>query len=151
MSSTPFKPLEPDFSVAAQIVPTDLADAAAQGFTCVVNNRPDDEQPGQPTGETIAAAAEAAGLEYIAIPVDHRGFSPEQVDALRRLLDAQAREGSGRILAFCRSGTRSTMLWALAQAARGVDYDQLATAAAAEGYDLKPLQPLMAQLRQIND
>lgn len=143
-STTRFKPLTADFSVAAQIAVPDVQEAAAQGFTYIVNNRPDGEQPGQPAGDEIAAAAAASGLRYAAIPVDHSGFSMPQVDALRAILNG----GAGRVLAYCRSGTRSTMLWALAQSADGAGPATLTEAAAAQGYDLLPLQPLMAQLRQ---
>lgn len=142
MSASLFKPLEPEFSVAAQISAGDLAAAKAQGFAHVVNNRPDGEQPGQPTGAEIAAAAESFGLGYTAIPIDHHGFHPDQVEALRALLDASP----GPVLAFCRSGTRSTMLWALTQALRGVDPEILVKQAAGQGYDLSPLKPQLLAL-----
>jgi uncharacterized protein (TIGR01244 family) len=82
--------------------------------TAIVNNRPDDEEPGQPSAAEMASAAEAAGLSYRHIPVAG-GFSPEQVDAMAAALA----EAGGPVLAFCKSGTRSTFLWALAEAQRG--------------------------------
>jgi len=133
-----FRKLDPHISVAGQIAPEDVAAAAAQGFTTIVNNRPDGEQPGQPAGAEIAAAAAAAGLAYHAIPVDHSGFREEQVAAM---LDALG-TAPGPVLAFCRSGTRSTYLWALARARMGEDAEMLAAKAAGAGYDLSPLRPL---------
>ncbi|QMW22932.1 TIGR01244 family sulfur transferase [Sandaracinobacteroides saxicola] len=137
-----FIPLTPTVAVAGQIAPDDVAAAAARGITRIINNRPDGEQPGQPSGAAIAAAAAAAGLGYTAIPVDHSGFSREQVDAMIAAL------ASGEpTLAFCRSGTRSTLLWALARAAQGDDPAALAETAAAAGYDLRPIMPLLHQLQ----
>ena len=129
-------------SVAGQIAPADLAAAARQGFAGVVNNRPDDEEYGQPAGADLQAAAEAAGLAYAAIPVDHRGFSREQVTAMAAVLDAAA----GPVLAFCRSGTRSANLWALAEASRGGDAHAIVAAAAAGGYDVRGLRPTLIAL-----
>lgn len=136
-----FRKLDDDVSVAGQITPDDVAAAAARGFAAIVNNRPDDEQPGQPGGGEIAAAARAAGLAYRAIPVDHSGFSEAQVIAMGDAL-AQA---DGPVLAFCRSGTRSTFLWALARARMGDDGAVLAAKAAAAGYDLAPIAGLLAR------
>ncbi|MBS0256027.1 MAG: TIGR01244 family phosphatase, partial [Proteobacteria bacterium] len=105
-------------------------------------NRPEDESPDQTSGPDIAAAARAAGLDYRAIPVTHAGFSQPQVAAM-----AEALAGAGGpVLAYCRSGTRSTLLWALAEAARGADPAQLAEAAAAAGYDLSPVAALLDML-----
>lgn len=129
-------------AVAGQLAPADLAAAAAQGFTTVVNNRPDGEVPGQPDGATMHAAATAAGLGYAAIPVDHSGLSMAQVDALAAVLDAAA----GPVLAFCRSGTRSANLWALAAARRGGDADTIIAAAAAGRYDVAGLRPTLVEL-----
>ncbi len=134
-----FRTLDDRISVAGQLAPEDLAAAKAQGFAAIVNNRPDDEQPGQPSGAAMAAAAAAAGLTYRAIPVDHAGIRPEQVAAMREVLAA----APGPVLAFCRSGTRSTYLWALARAQAGDDADTLVAKAAGAGYDLTPLRHLL--------
>jgi uncharacterized protein (TIGR01244 family) len=139
---TPFKPLETGFAVAPQISTADVAAAAAAGYRHIVNNRPEAEEPGQPTGDAIRAAAEAAGLGYTAIPVRPGGFAPDQVEALAGLIEA----GGGPFLAFCRSGTRSAMLWALARAARGAEPQALMAGAAAQGYDLGPLRLLLVEL-----
>lgn len=134
--------LTPAISVAPQIAPADCALAKAQGFTAIVNNRPDDEAPGQPSAATMRAAAEAAGLRYAAIPIDQSGFSSLQVAAMVAELDAAA----GPLLAFCRSGTRSTNLWALAEASRGGDPDAIVAAAHAGGYDVSGLLPTLRTL-----
>jgi uncharacterized protein (TIGR01244 family) len=133
------RPIDDTIAVAPQIAPADMPAIAAAGFVAVVNNRPDDEEPGQPTGADIRAAAEAAGLRYVAIPVTHAGFSSPQVTAM---IDALAAAG-GPVLAYCRSGTRSCNLWALAQAGLGADPDAVTARAAAAGYDLTGLRPLM--------
>lgn len=127
-------------SVAGQLAPEAMAEAAAQGFATIVNNRPDGEAPDQPPGEAMRAAAEAAGLAYVAIPVDHTGFRPEQVEAMAAALE------HGPVLAFCRSGTRSANLWALAEAKRGGDPHAIVAAAAGGRYDVSGLLPALKQL-----
>jgi uncharacterized protein (TIGR01244 family) len=130
-----FRKLDDSISVAGQISPDDVATAAAQGFTFLINNRPDGEQPGQPSGAEMAAAAEAAGLGYAAIPITHAGFTEDQVTAMRHALA----EAPGPVLAYCRSGTRSTYVWALARLAAGEDPATLHAKAEAAGYDISPL------------
>lgn len=130
------------FSAAPQITVADVAIAKAAGFGFIVNNRPEGESPDQPTGAEIEAACLDAGLGYCAIPVDHSGFSAEQVAALSALMVSPR-----PILAYCRSGTRSTMLWALASASRGDAPDSLIDQALAAGYDVRALRPAMEQLR----
>jgi uncharacterized protein (TIGR01244 family) len=122
-------------------VPT-VAQAAAQGVRLIVNNRPEGESPDQTPGAEIEAAARAAGLGYVAIPVSHSGFSENQVTAMAEALSG----AEGAVLAYCRSGTRSTLLWALAEASRGADPSTLARAAAAAGYDVSPVSPLLDML-----
>jgi uncharacterized protein (TIGR01244 family) len=134
-----FRTLDDTISVHGQVTEEDVVAARAQGFTTLINNRPDGEQPGQPTGAEIAAAAQTAGLDYVAIPVDHSGFGEDQVAAMRQALGA----APGPVLAFCRSGTRSTFLWALARARMGDDADTLIGKAAAAGYDLSPIRPAL--------
>ncbi len=134
--------IDDSISVAPQITPEDVAEIAAAGFTAIVNNRPDDEEGGQPEGAAIRAAAEAAGLSYTAIPITHAGFSGNQVDAMVAALEA----ANGPVLAYCRSGTRSCNLWALARAKMGDNPDRLMSQAAATGYDLTGIQPLLDTL-----
>jgi uncharacterized protein (TIGR01244 family) len=122
--------------VAGQIRPEEIAGLAGCGVTLIVNNRPDDEEPGQPTGAEIEAAARAAGVDYAHIPIADT-FSNEKVAALgESLADAQ-----GRVLLFCRSGTRSAYLWALARARQGADVDEMMFRARQAGHDLRPILP----------
>lgn len=110
MNSTtlPVRALAPDVGVAPQLTPDAMAEAARAGFRSVVNNRPDFEHgPDQPTSAAIAAAAAAAGLEYRHLPVDGGWQSPEEIAAFAQLL----RELPRPLLAFCRSGARSTRLF----------------------------------------
>jgi uncharacterized protein (TIGR01244 family) len=134
--------IDDNISVAPQIAPEDLAMLARQGFGFVVNNRPDEEEAGQPGGDSVRAAAEAAGLGYAAIPIGHAGFSAAQVEAMAKVLD----EAKGPVLAFCRSGTRSCNLWALAEASRGGDPETLIAKAAGAGYDISGLRPMLDAL-----
>ena len=127
-----------DFAVSSQISVADVGAAAALGFTLIVNNRPDGEAPGQPAGATIEAAARAAGLDYIHVPVAGRPGAT-QVDAMQDAVEA----ASGKVLAYCRSGTRSIVTWALGQAAGGrMSTGELVRLGAVAGYDLSAvLQP----------
>jgi len=134
-----FRTLDDTISVFGQIEPDDVAAAKAQGFAMIINNRPDEEQPGQPAGAAIEAAARAAGMDYVAIPVDHSGFSERQVTAMADALQ----KAPGPVLAFCRSGTRSTFLWALARHSLGDDGEALIAKAAGAGYDLSALRPVL--------
>jgi uncharacterized protein (TIGR01244 family) len=124
------------FVAPRQIVATDIADAVAAGIRLIVNNRPDGEEPGQPRSAEIEAAARAAGLDYRHIPVAG-GFPKAQVEAMAQALE------EGPVLIFCRSGTRSTCLWALARSSLGADADSLIRQAAAAGYDVTPLARLL--------
>jgi len=129
-------------AVAGQLVAAEMAAAAAAGFRHIVNNRPDGEEPGQPADVELRAAAEAAALGYTAIPVDHSGIGPAQVDAMATVLAA----ATGPLLAFCRSGSRSAHLWALAAAAQGGDPDAIIAAAARARFDVAGLRPAMVRL-----
>lgn len=129
-------------SVAPQIDPADVVEAARAGFTTIVNNRPDEEEAGQPEGDAIRTVAETLGLAYHAIPITHAGFSGPQVEAMRAALA----DSKGPVLAFCRSGTRSTNLWALAEASRGENPAELVEAAAGAGYNIDGIRPMLDQL-----
>jgi uncharacterized protein (TIGR01244 family) len=131
-----YRQLDESTLVAGQITASDVAELAAQGVVMIVNNRPDGEEPGQPASAEIAAAAQAAGLDYRYIPVAG-GFSDAQIEQMADALEA------GPTLAFCRSGTRSAFLWAMAQARRGAAPGDLARKAADAGYDLRPILPYL--------
>lgn len=134
-----FRTVTDSFLASPQIAASDVAEAAAQGVTLIVNNRPDGEAPDQPEGAEIEAAAREAGIGYVAIPVTHAGFSLPQVEAMEKALKAN----DGKTLAFCRSGTRSTLLWALTRAHLGDSPDAIAEAAAEAGYDVAPVRAIM--------
>ena len=129
---TDFRRVTDALSVSPQIRPADVDEAARLGFRTVINNRPDGEEPGQPSGAEIAAAAQAAGLAYFHIPV--RGLpTPEQVETSRKVFA----EAPAPVLAFCRSGTRSITAWALGEAQSGaMSRDELVRLGRAAGYDL---------------
>ena len=130
-----FRRLDPDVWIAPrQLRAADIAAARELGVALIVNNRPDGEEPGQPSSAEIEAAARAAGLDYRHIPIA-RGFPADRIEAMADALE------QGPLLAFCRLGTRSTYLWALARSSRGADAATLIRAAAGAGYDLGPLAP----------
>lgn len=137
-----FRRLTDNLSASPQITPAQVEEAAAEGFTLIINNRPDGEEDGQPTGAEIEAAARAAGLDYLAIPVSGGGFGEPQVNAMIQALDSTA----GGVLAYCRTGTRSTLLWSLAQAKLGRHPDEIAAMARAAGYDIGPVRPMVDML-----
>jgi len=127
-------------SVSGQIQPEDIKTLKDLGFTTIVNNRPDGEAPDQPSGAQIEAAAKAAGLTYHAIPLGREGVNPEMVANTKAVL-----EGSdGKVFCFCRSGTRSTTLWALSQAGEAPAEKIIAQAAEA-GYDMSHLAGYLGQ------
>ena len=136
--------IDDTLSVAPQIGVEDIAAIKAAGFTAIVNNRPDGEEEAQPAGDAIRRAAEAVGLAYTPIPVTHAGFSHPQLDAMAAALDA----ANGPVLAYCRSGTRSCNLWALARAKSGDAPDSLEAKAAGAGYDLSGIRPTLDALSQ---
>lgn len=137
-----FRRISDTFWASPQITLEDVARAQAEGFALIINNRPEAEAPDQTAGAEIEAAARAAGLAYCAIPVTPGGFSEEQVHAMVEAIEA----AQGPVLAYCRSGTRSTLLWSLAQALRGQDPETIAQAAATAGYDVAPLRPALDSL-----
>ena len=140
-----FRSITTDIMVAPQISVDAVAEAKAAGVALIINNRPEGESDDQIPGADIEAAARAAGMEYIAIPITHSGFSQPQVMAMVAALQG----AQGKILAYCRSGTRSTLLWALAESAQGGDPDALTNMAAKAGYDVSPVRPLMDMLKAL--
>ncbi|WP_421839766.1 TIGR01244 family sulfur transferase [Novosphingobium sp.] len=143
-----FRKIDDKTFASPQIELADVAEAKALGIGLIINNRPEDESPDQTPGAAIEAAANAVGIAYVAIPVTHAGFSMPQVEAMEAALAAA---GDKPVLAYCRSGTRSTLLWALAQAKMGMTPDAIAAHAAGAGYDVSPITPqldfLAAQAR----
>lgn len=137
-----FRQLADDIMASPQISLADIETAKAQGVTLIINNRPDGEDPGQLTGAEVETAANAAGITYLSIPVGHAGFGDAQVTAMASAL----KNADGCVLAYCRSGTRSTLLWALSQASQGKDPDMLADTAKSAGYDVSPIRQIMDML-----
>ena len=138
-----FRKLTDSIHASPQITLEDVAEAAAMGVKLIINNRPEGESDDQVPGPEIEAAARAAGIDYVAIPVTHAGFSEPQVVAMAKAID----KAQGPVLAYCRSGTRSTLLWALSEASQGGDPDALTNMAAKAGYDVSPVRPLMDMLK----
>lgn len=132
--------ITPELSVSPQILPEDLPALAEQGFRVVINNRPDAEVDDTENGAAMQAAAEAAGMGYRAIPFVPGQITQEMVDA-----QAEALALPGRKLAYCRSGNRSTVLWALTRAGEEPTESLLNTAAEA-GYDLSGIRSMIDAL-----
>lgn len=131
-------PVNETLVVAPQMQPGELAALAAEGFTAVICNRPDGEEPGQPPLGAMRAAAEAAGLAFHHLPVSGGQFPPAAVAAF-----AAVRRGTpGKVLAYCRSGTRAVTLDALANVSGLTAAERIAQAKAA-GYDLSALEERM--------
>jgi|CXWL01.1.fsa_nt_gi uncharacterized protein (TIGR01244 family) len=127
-----FRTVTPQFAVAPQLAPADMAEAAAAGFRLVICNRPDGEAIDQPSDSEMRSAAEAVGLQFQALPFQGRP-PPETVAATTQLL----KTAEGPVLAYCRTGTRSIMAWAMAQAQSGArPSEELLALAANVGYDL---------------
>jgi len=127
-------------SVSGQISPEDVATLKSLGFVAIVNNRPDGESPDQPAGDEIEAAAKAAGLAYHAIPLGREGVNADLVEKTKAVI-----EGSdGPVFCFCRSGTRSTTLWALSQAGE-MDASEIISQAAEAGYDMSHLAGILSR------
>jgi uncharacterized protein (TIGR01244 family) len=125
--------------VGGQIAPEDVPALKKQGVTLIVNNRPDGEDIGQPAGDEIEAAAKAAGIDYRHVPIA-RGLGPSDIDAMR---DAIHSVGEGKLFAFCRSGNRSVLSWAVAKNEDGVSSAELNRLANEAGFDLGPVAHLL--------
>lgn len=134
-----FRQLDDKTLVSGQLQPNDFAEAKRAGVTLVVNNRPDGEEPGQPLSADLEAAARAEGLDYRYHPII-RGLGPAHVEHMREAL--RAAEG-GKLLAFCRSGTRSTLAWAVARCEEGVPREEVERCAEDAGFSLTPVQHLL--------
>ena len=125
--------------VSGQIAPEEVAGLAGIGVTVLVNNRPDGEEPGQPLAADIEAAAEAAGIAYRFVPII-RGIGPADVEAMQ---DALREAGDGKMLAFCRSGSRSAFATAIALREEGASADEVTRALSAAGFDPGPIAHLL--------
>ena len=125
--------------VSGQIHPDDVPALKDLGVTLIVNNRPDNEDAGQPEGDDIEAAAKAAGIDYRHVPIA-RGLGPSDVEAMR---EAMHSVGEGKLFAFCRSGNRSTLAWAVAKSEDGTSREELESCVSQAGFDLGPVAHLL--------
>lgn len=132
--------LSPDLAVSPQIAPEDVPLLAEAGFKVLVTNRPDNEVDSDIDHNAMAAAAEAAGMQHYYLP-----FAPGQITS--DLIDgfAEATSGEQPVIAYCRSGHRCTVLWALTQSGK-LPEDEILRTATEAGYDLSPVIPLMQSL-----
>jgi len=125
--------------VSGQVAPHEVAGLAEQGITVLVNNRPDGEEAGQPRASEIEEAATAAGISYHFVPII-RGIGPADVERMQQTL--REAEG-GKLLAFCRSGTRSALTLAVAQREEGVSADEVQQQLLQAGFDPSPIAHLL--------
>lgn len=132
--------LSPNLAVSPQIRPEDIPMLAEAGFRVLVNNRPDEEIASDLDHDVMGRAAEAAGMSYHFLP-----FHPGQITPQLITDFTEATAGRGPVIAYCRSGHRSTVLWALSQAGKRPE-GEILEAATRAGYDLSPVQPLIASL-----
>ncbi len=109
-----YRQITEDYSVAGQIGPEEVSAIKAAGFKSVICNRPDNEQPGQPTADSVQAVVEAAGLGFRYIPVVSGQITADNVADMGEALD----EMEGPVFAYCRSGARCTNLYMLVQQAK---------------------------------
>lgn len=128
------RPLTPSYAVSPQIDPEDLPLIAAAGYTTIINNRPDPEIPPSHHGSVMKQAAKAAGLTYVELPLVHDALNPETAATQQSICDG----ATGPVFAYCASGTRCTIIWAITQVGHR-DLDEIVNLAAAQGYDLRPM------------
>lgn len=131
--------LTPDLAVSSQISIEDVPDLARAGFKVLINNRPDAEIDAGQGSEAMRKAAAAAGMTYVFIP-----FVPGEITRDMISAYAQAAGAGGPVIAYCRSGNRSAVLWALTQA-RLRPVDDIIAIGAKAGYDLSGLAPMLSK------
>ena len=130
--------ITPTYFVSPQIDAADIPDIAAAGITTVICNRPDAEVPPAYQADAIEAAVLAAGLTFVRLPLTHQTMTPKNVAHHAQMIA----DSAGPVLAYCASGTRSTIVWALGQAGK-MDVDDVLTAARSGGYDLDNMRPTL--------
>jgi uncharacterized protein (TIGR01244 family) len=137
------RPLTETYAVSPQIMPEDLAMIAQAGFTTVICNRPDGEIPPEVQAEAIRAAAEAAGMRFVLNPVIGGAITFDNVNAQGEAIA----QSTGPVLAYCASGNRSSIVWALSQAGKQPT-DTLIAIPARHGYALEPFRATIDDLAQ---
>ena len=136
--------LTPNVSVLPQPEIADIAELADRGYRSIISNRPDGESPDQPAWNDIKAAATARGMEAVHIPVVASAITQADVRNFVQSLERLPKP----IAAFCRTGTRSTLLWAFANQA-SLTVDERIEIAAKGGYDLEPFRASLADPSQL--
>ena len=131
--------LDEKVMVSGQVAPHEVAGLAEQGVTMLVNNRPDGEEPGQPLAGDIEEAAATAGIGYRFVPII-RGIGPADIEEMQKALRATEQ---GKLLAFCRSGTRSALTCALAQRKAGGSREEIEARVTEEGFNVGPIAHLL--------
>jgi uncharacterized protein (TIGR01244 family) len=131
--------LDDQVMVSSQIAPHEVAALAGEGVTMLVNNRPDGEEPGQPFASEIEQAAAEAGIGYRFVPII-RGIGPADIEEMQNAL---RQAGDGKLLAFCRSGTRSAFAVALAKREEGASADEVSNCLLSAGFDPSPIAHLL--------
>ncbi|MBO9467021.1 TIGR01244 family phosphatase [Tropicibacter sp. R15_0] len=129
--------ITPSYFVSPQISPEDAQTIKDAGFVRVICNRPDAEIPPSHQADAMGEAMRAAGLEFEVLPLTHQTMTPENVARQMELASAE-----GPVLAYCASGTRCTVIWALSQATEK-SADEILSTAANAGYDLAGLRPTL--------
>jgi len=135
--------ITPTYAVAPQIDPGDLPQIAAAGFKAIICNRPDAENPASHQAAAMEAAAQAAGLGFTYIPVTHQGLNMDMVNGQAAAMQA----ADGPVLAYCASGTRSSIVWSLSQAGK-MPTDEIIGATAKAGYELSGMRGQIDMLAQ---
>ncbi|MEO0668342.1 MAG: TIGR01244 family sulfur transferase [Pseudomonadota bacterium] len=130
--------ITPDYFVAPQLDPADMPDIAAAGITTIICNRPDAEVPPDYQADAIEAAAVAAGLAFHRLPLTHTTMTPDNVQRHAAVIAG----ADGPTLAYCASGTRSTVVWTLGHA-KAMGVDEVLNAARAGGYNLDNIRPTL--------
>ena len=132
--------ITPDYAVSPQIAPEDIPEIVAAGFRTVVDNRPDAEVPMELSSEVLRIAVEAAGLRFVDNQVTHQTLTQDHVAVQEQAIER------GPTLAYCASGNRSAILWALGQAGR-LSPDEIIEATARAGYNHAALRPRLEAAR----
>jgi uncharacterized protein (TIGR01244 family) len=126
------------YSVSPQIDPNDAPAIKEAGITTVICNRPDAEVPPSHQADALRAAIEAEGLRFEVLPITHQTMTPDRVAQQAAIVEAS----DGPVLAYCASGTRCSILWALDQAGQQ-SADEILHAVGRAGYDLSALRPTL--------
>jgi len=138
------RPLTPRYAVSPQISVEHLPAIAAAGIATVICNRPDTEVPVEQQATAIRAAAEAAGLRFEELALTTDTMTPQNVARQHALIE----DSEGPVLAYCRTGTRCSVVWALTQAGR-METDKILGATTAAGYQLSGMRPVLEQMARM--